>query len=491
MKQIRPTTYRRHNSRSRRGFAAVIALLFMMLFAVMSLGLYAAGTRTTEISYNDASGMRALTAAENGMQFIRFQLDNLDIPYTSAPDANTMFNTVVTQLHTKLDGTTNMRDSTGTLYNPTTGTDVSGNNVLYIPGKTSGTQHWMNLDSSSSCYITITQSGTNLVVKAVGNYGNAVANPARAVQLTYNPAENAADIFNYGVATKSPVSMQGNVAITGTPGHLDNGSVLSATGGAHPLSMTGNPSISGNFAYTNANGTNSFGNGTIAGETASNSDFHNHVTQLGQAPDFPAIDTTVFKQSVTTWNNPPASGSVYTNVKLPAGNYNFNNITINGILYIMQPSTVRFGGNVVVNGSIVVDNTNVGTYTSNTLNFAGNVTTNAMSTITDPTILAQITPAEKALTGAFVLAPNFSLTFGGNTHSETFNGTIVGDQMSFNGNTAITVLGTVINMKDTAVSLSGNDVVTIASQGTTNYPAGVYFGSHYKPASDTYAEVHP
>src|SRR5439155_19781709 len=138
-----------------------------------------------------------------------------------------------------------------------------------------------------------------------GRFGNVTSNPDRAVQLTYNPAENNADIFSYGVASKSAVSLSGNVSITGTAGHLDNGSVLSTTVAAHPLTMTGGPSISGNFAYTNAGGGNSYGNGTFAGETPSNSDFHSHVQLLSQAPDFPAIDTTVYKQAVTTWNTPP------------------------------------------------------------------------------------------------------------------------------------------------------------------------------------------
>ena len=63
------------------------------------------------------------------------------------------------------------------------------------------------------------------------------ATPARAVQLTYNPSENAADIFNYGVATKSAVTMNGNVSIQGITGHPEEGSVLSATTGAHPLTI--------------------------------------------------------------------------------------------------------------------------------------------------------------------------------------------------------------------------------------------------------------
>jgi hypothetical protein len=480
-------------ARQRRGFAAVLAMLYLTLFSVLALGLYSAATVSTQLSYNDSHNMRSLMAAENGLHFIRYQLDTLDIPYTNLSDSTAMFNTTVTQLHTKLDNTSNMQElGSGAYYNPTTGVNAAGNNVMYIPGRTgsaaSPVQHWMPMDATSSCYIMLEQAGTNLKVTVVGRYGDANVNPDRAVQLTFNPAPNNADIFSYGLASKSAVSMNGNVSITGTPGHLDNGSVLSTTAAATPLTMTGGPSISGDFAYSNPGGHNSYGNGTIAGESPSNSDFSNHVKLLSKVPDFPVVDTTVFQQSVTTWNAPPG-GSVYTNVKLPPGNYSFNNLTINGILYVMQPNNIRFGGNTTINGMIVVDNTNSGTYTTNIINFAGGVTSNAMSTITSPTILAQLTTAEKALTGAFLLAPNFSVSFGGNFH--TVNGTIVADQMSFSGNAQGTIQGTIVNMKDTSVSFSGNNTITVASQGTTNWPAGLYFGNHYKPASDTYAEVHP
>lgn len=485
--------YAQSVSSRRRGFAAVLAMLFMVLFSVMALGLYSAATVSSQVSYNDSHNMRSLTAAESGMHFLRYHLDSLDIPYGQW-DTQTTFNMVASQLHAKLDGTANMRDASDNNYcNPTTGTNPAGSNVLYIPGR-SGTgstavQHWMPLDASSSCYITITQASTNLVVKVVGRFGNAASNPDRAIQLTYNPAENNADIFSYGVASKSAVGMNGNVSITGTAGHLDNGSVLSTTAAAVPLNMSGGPSISGDFAYTNTAGRNNYGNGTIAGMTPSNANFSSHVKLLSKAPDFPVIDTTVFKQSVTTWNNPPSSGSVYTNVKLPPGNYSLNNATINGILYVMQPNNIRFGGNTTINGMIVVDNTTSGTFATNIINFQGGVTSNTMASITNAGVLAQLTAAEKALTGAFLLAPNFSVTFGGNFR--TVNGTIVADQMAFSGNAQGTIQGTIVNMKDSSVTFSGNNTITIASQGTTNYPAGVYFGSHYKPAPDTYAEVHP
>ncbi len=481
---------------ARRGFAMVLAMLYLVLFSVMALGLYAAATTSNMVAYNESHNMQSLMAAENGLQFIRYQLDTLDIPYGQW-DTQTTFNMLTTQLHTKLDNTTNMVDvSTGIKYNPTTGVDGSGNNVLYIPGQSGSganvVQHWISLDSTSRCYITITQNGTNLTVKVTGRYGNVTNNPDRAVQITFNPAENAADIFSYGVASKSPVTMNGNVSITGTAGHLDNGSVLSTTASATPLSMTGGPSISGNFAYTNPSGHPSYGNGTIAGESPNNADFSNHVKQLNVPPDFPVIDTTVFKQSTTyttmVWSANPST--TLNNVIIPtppAGkSWSFNNANIQGVMYIMQPNSIKFAGNTSITGAIVVDNTASGNYSTNTISFNGGVTSAAMSTLPAN---ATFPAAERGLSGAFLLAPNFSVSFGGNFH--TVNGTIVADQMSFSGNAQGTVSGTIINMQDSTTSFSGNNTITIASQGTTNYPAGVYFGSHYKPAADTYAEVHP
>jgi hypothetical protein len=491
----------------RRGFAAVLAMLFLVLFAVMSLGLYSAGTVSTQVSYNDTNTMRSLVAAENGMQFIRYQLDTLDIPYTNPSQSSTaLFNAILAQLHTKLDNTHNMAEGPtyASYYNPTTDVTASGANVIYIPGRTGTTtapvQHWMSLDGVSSFYVTLTQGdgsvvngttvpNTSFVVKVVGRYASSTSTPNRAVQLVFNPAENAPDIFNYGVATKSAVSMAGNVTITGTTGHPENGSVLSATTTAHPLSMTGGPSISGNFAYTNTAGTNTFGNGTIAGESPTNSDFHNHVLMLNTSPDFPVIDTTVFKQAVTTWNAP--SGSVWTNVVLPP-NYsgNINNVTINGILYVMQPNNLTFRGTTTINGAIVVDGAaNGSTYATNSMSFAGSVASKSMSSITDSTVLAQLTTAEKGLSGAFLLAPNFSIGFTGNFG--TVNGTIVSDKLSFSGNAGGTIKGTIVNLQDSGVSLSGTSDIVIASQGTSNYPSGVYFGNHYTPSAPSYAEVHP
>ena len=52
-----------------------------------------------------------------------------------------------------------------------------------------------------------------------------------------------------------------------------------------------------------------------------------------------------------------------------------------------------------------------------------------------------------------------------------------------------TIKGSVINLRDSALVMSGTGDIIIESQGTGNHPAGVYFGSHYSPLPYTYQEL--
>src|SRR5207244_5726334 len=123
---------------------------------------------------------------------------------------------------------------------------------------------------------------------------------------------------------------------------------------------------------------------------------------------------------------------------------------------------------------------------ANTIDFAGSVSVTGVDSLptSDPTNF----PASlRALTGSFLLAPGYTVSFGGGFG--TVNGSIVGSKISYAGNADGTVKGSVINMKDSAVSIAGTSDIIIESQGTSNYPAGVFFRSHYAPLPHTYPEV--
>ncbi|MHC4889806.1 MAG: hypothetical protein ACYTEO_10150, partial [Planctomycetota bacterium] len=90
-------------------------------------------------------------------------------------------------------------------------------------------------------------------------------------------------------------------------------------------------------------------------------------------------------------------------------------------------------------------------------------------------------------TGTFLMAPGFSVSFGGNF--ETLNGAIAANGIEFFGNAGGTIDGSVINYSGNPMTLSGNSDLFFNRSGTNQMPAG--FGPeiilYYVPSS--YSEV--
>jgi type II secretory pathway component PulK len=72
-------------ARRHRGITSLLAMLFVTLFAALAVGFYASVTTAVQVSYNDQRGTLALTAADSGMDFMRYQLANVWIPPNTDP----------------------------------------------------------------------------------------------------------------------------------------------------------------------------------------------------------------------------------------------------------------------------------------------------------------------------------------------------------------------------------------------------------------------
>jgi len=456
----------------RKGVTSVLAMLYLVLFSCLAVGFYGAVTTAVQVSSNETHGRRAMLSAESGMEFMRYTLGNVDIPHSTPPDQ--MWPTLCSQVKAQLDGTRNVNFVT-----------------LATPSGETMALPTITIDSSGSTFqATLIHSGTQVLVKIIGTGPDAAV--SRTLQVAYAQAQRASAIFDYGVASKSSITMGGNAKITGVAGALARGSVLSTTTADHPLTMTGGPSISGDFSYTNGSGSNAFGSGTVAGYKATDSEFANHVHGGVTAPEFPAVDTSVFEAyvpgptapagpQVITTSNP--AGTSFTNIRIKANsNPKFNaNTVIRGVVFIETPNTVTFNGGATIQGTIAVQNNPTGTPATNVIKFSGNITHKGVETL-DPAVFGNLTK----LTGSFLLAPTFDVIMTGN--SNQVGGTIVSSQLDVSGSAGATVKGTVINLDDTGVNLTGTADIVIASTGTTNYPAGVVFGTHFAPLPDTYQE---
>jgi Tfp pilus assembly protein PilX len=461
--------------RRRRGVVSVLAMVYLVLFATLAIGAYAAITTSAQASYNQRDVNAARAAAESGMEFIRFQLYQLNIPHNTAPTA--MFATVFTQLSTALNGTVNM-------HGDTVGIDPTGT-VITIPSR--GIANPIDADGTGSkFFVTITQDAQQLVVKTVG-IGRSSVSVGRGVQMKYAVAQRASSIFNFGVASNGTISMNGNTSITGATDPT-KGSVLSAdTVSSTPVTMAGSTLISGDVSMVNSSARiSTTGSPTVGGYTPAQNGWSQHVHAGVTAPDFPQIDTSVFQQYATN-TYVPGSKTLVNTVIPPNTNPSFlGNTTIQGVLYIQTPNNVTFSGNLTVQGLIVVQNNPTGGTAGNALNFSGNVSASAISTLPAN---ATFPAAERALTNVFLLAPEYKVSFSGNFG--TIGGSMIADQFSFTGNAGGTVTGSVVGLADLPMTLSGNSDIIINSTGTTAFPPGVFFGSNYAPLPDTWQEVHP
>jgi len=466
-------TIMRHVQRKRRGVTSVLAMLYLVLFSCLAVGFYSAVTTAVQVSANETHSKKSMLSAESGMEFMRYVMGNVDIPHSTPPDQ--MWPTLCSQIKQQLDGTANIGGQTVTL---------PAGDIMTIPTIT--------LDSSGSTLSAkLIHSGQQVIVQVTGTGPDAEVK--RTVQLSYAQAQRASAIFDYGVASKSAITMAGNAKITGAAGAAARGSVLSATSGPNPLKMTGGPSISGDFSYTNPDGNNSYGSGSIAGYTSSSSNFADHIHSGVTAPEFPTIDSSVFEPFVPSASAPAGPqvittsspvGTSFTNIRIKANsNPKFNaNTVIRGVVFVETPNQITFNGAATIQGVIVVQSNPTGGPLTNTMNFSGNITHQGVETL-DPAVFGNLTK----LTGSFLLAPTFAVTMTGN--SNQVGGTIVTSQLNVSGSAGANVKGTVINLDDTGVNLTGTADIIIASTGTTNYPAGVVFGTHFAPLPDTYQEV--
>ena len=452
-------------------------MLFLTLFATLAVGFYAATTINAQISKNEHGLVQAQAAADGGMQFIRYQLGAIKVPPLTPQSS--LLSAVATQLGTALNGTANMNGHTV----------ANSNGTIWIPAA----NDWISVDKTTAARFrcSITQSGMSLMVTVTGCGQNSTLK--KAVRLQYQQAQLAGAIFNYGIASQGEISSSSPLTVMGATDPT-KGSVLVATAGSTPLINTGTgSSISGDLSYTNAGGANSYGGMTVDGYAPTSPNFAQHVHAGIPSPQFPSMDSSVFLPYCTNTysgsqsaSNPPP----FVNCILPAnGNYNFSgNISIQGVLYIMQPNKVSFSGPVRLQGCIVVDTTNPpqGSSATNYISFSQTVTATAINTLP---VNSTFPAGEQALTNSVILAPNFEVI--GTNSFGTVAGSLIAGKWDFTNTFSATIYGSMIQLDDTPMTFTNTAQVTVQSTGTSYFPAGVTFGTKYVPLQGTYLEVSP
>ena len=449
---------------TRAGVTSVLAMLYLVLFALLAIGFYAATTVASQVVQNDLRSAQALLAAETGMDFMRFVLHGVRIPPDVPPEY--LLDEVVEDLQYQLDGTGNLGSNEVALIG----------NKIQVPV---GANKYIQLGTSNLRFrAEITRGDTpdterHLYVTVVGGSSGIATAQRSAIRLTYTPEERPTDFFDYGMASQGTFTLLTKNIITADP--PSHGSVLSFSTADPPVTIgtsSGTPGgISGDITIMPGTTPLIYPGWTVDGTTSQSSILADSVDYL------PPVDGPTL---------PVPGFASYDNIIIPPNmNPTFNGpCTIRGVVYVQQPNKVSFSGHVDITGIIVSEGNGVGTLVSNQLVFSGNGGSKlGVEALPDEPQFSGL----KDLGGSFIIAPDFDVQFSGNFGN--LNGHIVGDKVTLSGNTSSTVKGSLVALNGN-LTIGGNSAVSLLYDPNQKH-VGLRFDDRYIPDPASYVETRP
>lgn len=458
--------FSKNNKKRNRGAALIIAMVFIILFASLSVALVSMSGSNIQVASNQHKLGLARASADSGLEFVRYWLSRVQIPGSTAKVD--MFTTMCSLI--QQDIANNGSGAYATFIdNDGVITGINFSCIQFDPA----------LGQSFTAEIRPMENLDLLQVSVTGNSQSV----GRKIRVNYVFGTRAHSVFDYGVATRGPLSLSGNIQLDGYNISVESDVYIESLTENEALSIIGNSQIAGDVKIVNPDAyvTLQGGKAGIGGTTGQDA-IDNHVDIGVTATEFPMPLPNYFLPYVE--GNIDMNDIVHENVRIPPNtNPSFSAGTeVKGVLFIESPNVVVFTGHVSITGIIVGNgdwNDNSGT---NSLTFLGTVDSYPVTNL-NPSQFGELANE----TGTFLMAPGFSATFGGNF--ETLNGAIAANGITFFGNAGGVIGGSVINYSDTPMTLSGNSDLIFNRTGLTDVPAG--FGPeiimHYVPSS--YSEV--
>ncbi len=446
----------------RRGAALLLSIIFLVVFSAIAVSMMSMSTANAQVANNQHMGNGALICAESGSDVLRHWMGTVTVPSTTALSAR--FGLMAADLQANL-------------------TDENITNVLVDYDGSSIVIDDVALDGSGdrSFSAVLTPINDDFVQMDITGVNGSIE---RKLSLRYCFGTRHDSIFDYGVATRGPLHLSGNIDLTGYKLAVESSVYIESTSVNEVLSITGNSTIAGDVSTTNPNAvlTLQGGQAGIGGETGTDVYDHFHT---GVAPtQFPLPNPDHFEGyvdggDVITSTTDLSNDATYTNVRIEANtNPSFSaSTTFLGVVFIESPNQVSFTGGVTIQGIIVGDGDVTDNSGTNTIDFGGNVSSISVAGLIDDDGVVIKEPLNEETfsdlstkTGTFIMAPGFAVSMGGSF--DTVNGAIAANGIDFYGNAGGEIVGSVLNYSDTPMTLSGNSDLTFNRSGTIEIPAG-------------------
>ena len=451
-----------------RGAALIVSIIFILVFSALAVAIAAISGTNVQIASNHHKINSALSSAYSGLEFLRCYFSAITIPGTVSPTDR--LQAVTTSFQTELAhaGASNIAVN----YNST-------NQTLTIPPITLDSQH----NRTFSAFITQVAPDT-LQADITGICGNT----SRQIRVNFNFVQTGSDVFDFGVATKGALIMDGQAEFEAVNMAIEASVYIEADEVVNDaLTMTGLSSIAGDVFIADPYSTYTIGDNASINGAFGEAAGENIFVDSGYV-DFPTPNPGYFRPFATgveiSTGSDWSTSSVLNNAVIKAGtNPTFSgDVTINGVLFIETPNIVKFSGKSIINGLIIGDGSIDDESGGSSISFSGQVQGNNVSTLEGAEF-----EAIKNETGTFIMAPGFNVNFAGQTNYDS--GVIVASGLTFSGQAGGTINGTIINYsQQQPMVLSGQNTLLFNRSGTTTNPAGFVANQGIEFVPSSYSE---
>ena len=426
-----------------------MSMIFVLVFSALAVSMVTISGTNVQIADNLCKANRARASAESGLEIVRFWLSNISISGTT-PDLERFYPKIVFSLDTYVEA------------NSSAQVDYQDSVLMISP---------VTLDTESGCAFSaeiIQIDPDTLQLDVTGVYDSF----SRTIRVNYEFGQRAHTVFDFGVASKGPLSLAGNIELEGVNVSVDASVYIESLNSNLALSIIGNSQIAGDVSIVNpiANVELQGGQAGIGGETGDEA-IENHV-DFGVPPsEFPEPVPSYFEPYATNIvdsNTDTTADATFENIRILAEtDPTFSgHVTLKGVIFVETPNVVIFTGTADVMGIVVGDGDIEDNSGVNSIEFRGNVTSLPVSDLPDEPQFEDL----RDETGTFLMAPGFSLSFGGSF--DALCGAIAGSGIEFFGNAGGIINGSIINYSDEEMPLTGNSDLYFNRSGVTEAPAG-------------------
>jgi len=451
-------------SLNHRGAVLIISMIFLLIFTALAVSMANLSGTNVQLAYNQHKLNSALSSAQSGLEVMQYWLTRVKIPNSTVP--SNYLSTIVNTLQNDL--------AANSISNISTSYDGS---TITVPSVLLASVRDMRFEAA------IRQlNDDTLQMDVTGTNGQIT----RTIRVNYNIKPYRNPIFDYGIATKGPLKMQGNPNVDGLNQSVEADVYIESKNNNDALLMKGNSAIAGDVSIANPNANPSVSNSSsIGGETGQDA-IDNHIIIPAYYTDFPIPNPGAFENYVENTFEPATDTTTnltLENIIIPADtNPHFSgHVILKGIVFVESPNIVEFTGNADITGIIIGNGDLNYPDEENQLIFRGNVDSRSVSEL--DAAFGDI----REETGTFLLAPGFSASFGGSF--ETLNGVIAASGIEFFGNAGGTVNGSVINYSDNPMTLDGSIDLIFDRLGLIEIPAGFDTDKILEFQPGTYTEL--